>query len=364
VSGTPRETCPEFASSRRDWPSAAAALLVLLTLGCAHRAALPPPATAQKEVTFTEYSPLSSSEEIARRMMTPLAFLHVQQLLSVKGQALRGQPIDLAREKFSVYVPAGAPPKTGYGLLVFVAPWSDATVPRLWRPPLDRHGLIFVAATNSGNETSIYDRRLPLALLGYENIRARYPLDLERVYIWGLSGGSRVAEMTALGYPDVFRGALLNAGADPISDDSGIHIPPAELFHRFQQTRLVYVTGGHDELNLHDDEISRGSMKDWCAFNLVVKSAPQLVHETLDAGSLDRALDALEQPAEVDAAKVAECNAGLERDLSAKLADAAAAIARGDLKGARARINAIDLHFGGLAGKAILELEAKLAPLE
>ncbi len=293
-------------------------------------------------------------------MMTPLGSRHVRQFISSKRQDLREQPVDLAQEKFAVYVPAGAPPKSGYGLLVFVAPWSQATEPRRWRPPLDRHGLIFVAAANSGNETSIYDRRLPLALLAYENIRSRYPIDPKRVYVGGLSGGSRVAEMTALGYPDVFRGAFLNAGSDPISDNTGIHLPPADLFQKFQQTRLVYVTGDYDDLNLHDDDVSRGSMKDWCVFNLAVKRAPMLGHEPLDAASLDRALDALEQPSEVDEAKVAECNANIQRELSSKLADAEAAIARGDRDGARARIYAIDAHYGGLAAPAIVDLEAKL----
>jgi pimeloyl-ACP methyl ester carboxylesterase len=341
---------------------AAAALSVLLSLaGCAHGPAAPlTPGTLLKDVTFTEYSPLSRGAEIARRMMTPLASRHLQQFISTKGGALREQPVDLAKEKFAVYVPAGAPPKSGYGLLVFVAPWPEATEPRRWRPPLDRHGLIFVAAANSGNETSIYDRRVPLALLAYENIRARYPLDPKRVYVGGLSGGSRVAEMTALGYPDVFHAALLNAGSDPISDDSGIHLPPADLLQKFQQTRLVYVTGGHDDLNLRDDVASRGSMKDWCVFNLAVTGAPQLGHEPLDAVSLNRALDALEQPSEVDAVKLAQCNANIQRELSSKLADVEAAIARGDHRGARTQINAIDLHYGGLAAPAIVALEEKL----
>ena len=70
-------------------------------------------------------------------------------------------------------------------------------------------------------------------------MRARYPIDPKRVYVGGLSGGSRAAEMTALAYPDVFRGALLNAGSDPIGGEAGIYLPPAELFRRFQETKLV-----------------------------------------------------------------------------------------------------------------------------
>lgn len=338
-------------------------LSLLMSLGGCAQVALAqrPSGSLLQDVTFSRYSPLSRNAEIARRTLTPLTFRAAQQALLARGQTLREQPIDLAREKFTVYVPAAAPPKSGYGLLVFVAPWPEATRPNFWRPPLDRHGLIFVAAENSGNEVKVLDRRMPLALLAYENVRARYPLDPKRVYVGGLSGGSRVAEMTALGYPDVFRGALLNAGSEPIGGEQGMYLPPAELFEKFQQTRLVYVTGSQDDLNLHDDLISRDSMREWCVFNVEVREAPRLGHEPLDASSLNRALDALEQPSAVDAGKLLQCNASLQRELSSRLAEAEAAIARGDRRDARARIMAIDARYGGVAGKAILELDAKLA---
>jgi pterin-4a-carbinolamine dehydratase len=40
------------------------------------------------------------------------------------------------------------------------------------------------------------------------------------------------------------------------------------VFQKFQETRLVYITGEHDDLTLHDDLVSRASMRDWCIFNL------------------------------------------------------------------------------------------------
>src|ERR1700687_2100114 len=98
--------------------AAATGFLLLSLAGCAHGPAGPlSPGSLQRDVTFTEYSPLSRSVEIARRTLTPLVFRYGQQSLSTKGQALREQPVDLAKERFSVYVPGGAPPKGGYGPL-------------------------------------------------------------------------------------------------------------------------------------------------------------------------------------------------------------------------------------------------------
>jgi pimeloyl-ACP methyl ester carboxylesterase/predicted small lipoprotein YifL len=302
----------------------AGAVFLLLSLGgCAQRSPAPfPPATQLQDVSFTHYSPLSRNEEIARRTLTPLTFRHGQRILDARGQAFAEQPIDLTKERFAVYVPAGAPPESGYGLLVFVAPWKQATQPRRWRPAVDRHHLILVSAANSGNEGKILERRLPLALLAYENVRARYPIDPKRVYVGGLSGGSRVAQMAALAYPDVFRGVLLNAGSEPIDGERGIYLPPADLFRRFQESRIVYVTGAEDTGNLEDDQVSQASLKEWCVFNVEVQIAQRLGHEALDPSSLDRALDALDQPFTGDPAALERCNAGIQRELQAKLADA------------------------------------------
>jgi pimeloyl-ACP methyl ester carboxylesterase len=64
--------------------------------------------------------------------------------------------------------------------------------------------------------------------------------------VGGFSGGARVALRIALGYPDVFRGAILNAGSDPIGD-SATPLPPRELFAGFQEeARLIYITGEKD----------------------------------------------------------------------------------------------------------------------
>src|SRR5207302_10639959 len=251
-------------------------------------------------------------------------FRRGQEAIAAKGRHLREQQIDLAQERFAVFVPDVAPPKDGYGLLVFVSPGAQAIRPNRWRPPLARHRLIFVSAANSGNEASILDRRLPLALLAYENVRARHPIDPKRVYVAGLSGGSRVAEMAALAYPDVFRGALLNAGSDPIGGEEGIYLPPADLFRKFQETRVVFVTGAQDEDNLAADDRSQKSLRNYCVFDLDTLTPGSLGHQALDATSLDRALDMLDERSPADAAKLAQCNARLQAELDAQFLDASA----------------------------------------
>jgi pimeloyl-ACP methyl ester carboxylesterase len=333
--------------------------MLLATLGLAGFGATPAVAAddgLMKNVTFGDYAAAASSSELARRVLTPLAFERIRPRLANAA----AQPLDLAQERFVVYVPQGAPPPDGYGLLVFVPPWPEAALPKDWAHVLDRHGMIFVSAAHSGNEADTLDRRIPLALLGYENIRRRYPLDANRTYVGGLSGGSRVALRVALAYPDLFRGALLNAGSDPLGG-VGIALPPADLFKRFQDsTRLVFLTGDRDEANLHNDLVSRQSLRDACVLDVASVTMPRTGHRLADSAGLERALKALDAPNHTDPAKLASCRAEVDHALAAMTADAEAALAAGDRARATELLNAIDARYGGRAAAEIAMLRNTL----
>mgnify|MGYP001565989832 CR=1 FL=1 len=263
-----------------------------------------------KDVTFHEPSPLAGAGELARRLLPRDAYERIAPQLA----SARALSVDLANERFAVYVPDAAPPRGGYGVLVFVPPWTQAAVQRDWLRVLDRHALIFVTAANSGNDADTLDRRIPLALLAYENIRRRYPIDPARTYVGGFSGGSRVALRIALGWPDVFRGALLDAGSDPIGGERGLVVPPAELLSRFQEsTRLVLFSGARDEINVHNDLLAARSLRAWCVQHVATMTMPRRGHEIADAAGLARAIDALDEPNAADATELAECRRNLAR---------------------------------------------------
>jgi len=305
------------------------------------------------EVVFTEYTPLSGTAELVRRLASPLTALRLKQEAQRAGQALRGQPIDLAAERYSINVPASPRSPSGtYALLVFVPPWPRAQVPRHWISVLDRYHTILVTAANSGNDAPTTDRREPLALLAAHNTMKQYPVDPQQVYIGGFSGGARVALRLALGYPDVFHGALLNAGSDPVGT-ADVPLPPADLFHTFQEsTRLVYVTGERDEAHLIDDMQSRRSLEKWCVFDVVTETEPRTEHEVADASAFNRSLEALLSPRLPRPAKLADCRAQVDRELNRQLEQVESAFARGESNTAQKLLIKIDAQYGGLAAAA------------
>jgi poly(3-hydroxybutyrate) depolymerase len=336
----------------------ATALAAVLAAAAAPAAATP--ATGlQQDVVFTDYSPLSASTELVRRLLSPLAAAQVQSMLARSTERLIEQSIDLSAERFVLYVPAAAPP-AGYGLLVFVPPWQEARLPAGWEAVLDRYGIIYVSAARSGNDENVMGRREPLALLAAYNVMQRYPIDKERVYVGGFSGGSRIALRVALGFPELFRGALLNGGSDPLG--SGVPpLPPPQLFQRFQEsTRLVYLTGEHDSERLAMDAASLQSMRRWCVFDVDSEITPGAGHEVAVPAALSQALYALRTHSRPDPGRLAKCRADIEQDLLAELGKAQSLVAAGKRSDAQKLLIAIDRRFGGLAAPRSSELQSVL----
>lgn len=340
-------------------------LAVLALASYAVAADAHPTATgSQHEVVFTDYSALSSSSELLRRLLSPLNAWRVRRTLAQSGQRLREQPIDLSHERFVVYVPPGPAPAQGYALLVFMPPWPQATVPQNFIWALDRHRMIFVTAAHSGNDSNVLDRRIRLALLAEQNIIQRYRIDPQHIFIGGLSGGSRVALHVALAYPDVFHGALLNAGSDPIGD-AQMALPPADLFRRFQETtRLVYLTGGKDQFNLDADARSRHSLQHWCVFDLANESRvmPWTGHELADPVALDHALDALEKHVPPDPEERAQCRRRIDQELATQEEQLGKLTVSHQDDAARTLLDKIDMRFGGLAAPQSVRWKDTLQP--
>jgi pimeloyl-ACP methyl ester carboxylesterase len=313
-----------------------------------------------RDVVFSEYAAPSENREILRRMLTPLAFAQMEKVVARSGKSLQTLPLDLKDERFTVYVPTSPPPPAGYGLLVFVPPWDDARLPDGWSSILDARGIVFVTAARSGNEQGVVNRRAPLALLAEENTVRRYRIDPARIYVGGFSGGSRVAMRLALAYPDIFTGAFLNAGADPIGDASA-PLPPDDLFSRFQQSsRLYYATGALDLSTLGMDARSLHAMRDLCVFNTQSARTPRTGHDIADAHVLFAALDFLAAPPATDDERLAACRKNLEADLQQALQDIRAALAQGRKNDARKMLLDANNRFGGLAANDLIALAEQL----
>jgi dienelactone hydrolase len=307
-----------------------------------------------KAVTFAERTPLASNGELIRRLFSPFAAAD----LANKNDAatLDAQPIDPRHEKFGLYVPAQKPAE-GYGLLVWVSPLDEAGMPPGWHATLEERGVIFVTAARSGNQTSPLGRRIPLALTAAANVARSHAIDPDRVWIAGFSGGARIAERMALGYPDVFSGAILDGSSDDIGAED-VALPPRERFERLlDRTAIVFSSGREDGFNVVSARRVAASLRRHCLDRVSLEVRRREGHVMMSGASLAKAIDFLDR--QRDPSPSRQCREALYAKIDADLDQAEAMAQRGD-RGAKSAIRAIDRRYGGLAAPRSLELRARV----
>jgi dienelactone hydrolase len=290
---------------------------------------------------------LADDAQFVRRLLSPLAADDLTRFVQARDRRLAPEPL-AEDERINLFVPESPPPQ-GYGLIVFVHAGDEFFLPHDWRRELSRRGLIFAALLKAGNDADVFGRRIPLVLHAYRHVLDHYPVDESRVYVSGFSGGGRLAQRVALGYPDVFTGSLQFAGSVVIGENL-MPPPPAELMALFQsRTRVVLVTGNLDRANRRNDDVARGRMEALCVAGIRMLSVPKLEHWTPDGRGFSRALALLEAPVEVNVADHADCKEQLRTRINTALDAAAQAMAAGRRQEAVDAIVAVDDAFGGLA---------------
>jgi dienelactone hydrolase len=340
-------------------PGGAAVLLACCALA---RAAAPDASPGLHEnQAFEGYSPLARTTTLFERMMSPLWAQQALDAYAAKRQTPPDYTLDLAAERYALYVPQGAPGEHGYGLVVFVPPWPQAAVPRRWRKALDEHGVLFATAAGSGNEAMELPRRVALALHVYANVAKVHPVDPQRVYVAGFSGGGRVALRMAIGYPDVFRGALIDGAGDDVGSFL-VPLPEAKLLQLAQErSRLVYLYGSDDEPNAQRARYSMASAQALCVADVAKLPMHGRGHEPADASTWERGLALLEQPrsppADLDA-----CRRRVDAEVAAALAEATRLVEQGPPAKAREAVAKLDARFAHLVWPATRDLMKKLEP--
>jgi len=319
-------------------------------------AAGPAPIAKFKRVAFADGTPLARNGELIERLFSPFASAD----LAKKNDAatLNAFPVDPRNEKFGLYVPAKKPPG-GYALLVWVSPLEGAGMPLGWAATLEDRGVIFVTAARSGNETSPLGRRIPLALTAAANVARTYPVDPDRIWIAGFSGGSRIAERMALAYPDVFTGAILDGSADTVPA-ADIPLPSRENFERFiDRTAIMFSTGQEDRFNTEDARRVASSLLHYCFDRLSLEVRPHEGHQAMNGTSLAKAIEFLEHPREAASPQNRKCREQLYSRMEAELARAEALAPNGGGQ-AREAVRTIDRRYGRLAAPRSLELRARV----
>lgn len=213
---------------------------------------------------------------------------------------------------YSLFVPESGPPEKTYPLIVILhgLGGSGETTLQSWLPRLKNEFMIACPSYPGGAWWSRPAEEMVLKLT--RQIRSRYPVDTNRLFIAGLSNGAIGAYMIGMFYPDLFAGIVPIAGAiterymrflvnlnnTPIHLIQGRFDPmfPIKYSRRIhkilQDMRYPVIYREHEEKGrahgghfLPESEIP--ALYDWLMKQRRVKN-PKVIRMTREANHLDR----------------------------------------------------------------------------
>ena len=246
--------------------------------------------SANEEAHFTDRAPYSDATNITKHL----------------GYTVELPPYSLTNESFRVLVPRITPTNSSWGLLVWISPNDQSTIPSDWQTELSNHGLLFISALHSGNSRHPLDR-FRLALDATCNMCRRYNVDRRRIYIGGFSGGARMASMLGVGYGDIFTGTLCVCGVNfyadlPVSGGKyfpGTFVPDQSALLRAKRSdRFVLLTGENDENRENTKSASMSGFKREGFRHVLYLEVPGMGHEMPGGKILSQALDYLDSQKE------------------------------------------------------------------
>lgn len=201
---------------------------------------------------------------------------------------LRGY--DSHKQRYERFVPLKPKDqKRGHPVVLFISA-SDA--PAGWsqfEAVYRQQGILFASPHGAGNGTPM-PRRVRIVLDVLDDIRREHPVDPDRTYLAGFSGGGRVACAITFALPELFGGVVPICAGGEVRDESWLR-------HRaIDRLSVAFVTGTND---FNQGEVSRfcGPMFGDIGIRTKVTVVPNLGHGIPDSKSLTPVLEWLDKGA-------------------------------------------------------------------
>jgi hypothetical protein len=245
-------------------------------------------------LTFTDPSPLANSREIGNRLGK----------LYDPDEAAR-VAYKLPDESFEVYAPRDYTGEKPFGLFVFISPSGNGKPPRHWLDSMDQHHLIWCGPNKAGNDRYAH-LRMGLAIDAVHNMRQKYNIDPNRVYVAGVSGGGRIASMLGVCFSDVFNGGYYIIGCNFYIQEKSVeqngvfrrayNLPPAKyLVAAKKQSKHVFLTGDTDG-NRDQTQIYYNAFKREGFEHITYFQVPGMGHQAPDPEWFEKGMKALDEP--------------------------------------------------------------------
>ncbi|VTT99277.1 Uncharacterized protein OS=Lentisphaera araneosa HTCC2155 GN=LNTAR_23709 PE=4 SV=1 [Gemmataceae bacterium] len=207
---------------------------------------------------------------------------------------LAGKGYDSAKQTYELFVPARKDAKKPLPAILFVSAGDEPAGWKAFEPLCKDKGFVFIGVRGAGNGVD-GPKRVRIILDCLDDVRRQLPLDPDRTYTSGISGGGRIACSLAFALPEYFGGVIpLCAGGD-LRDEQWLRFRAAD------RLSVALITGETD-FNRGEVERWKGPMWKDLGIRTKVWTVPKLGHTIPPAAVLAEAVAWLDQGADARAA--------------------------------------------------------------
>jgi len=207
---------------------------------------------------------------------------------------LVGKDYDSTKQTYELFVPARKDTKKPLPAIVFVSAGNEPAGWKAFESVCKDKGFVFIGVRGAGNGVD-GPRRVRIILDCLDDVRRQIPLDPDRTYTTGISGGGRIACALAFTIPEYFGGMIpLCAGGD-LRDEQWLR------FRANDRLSAALITGESD-FNRGEVERWKGPMWKELGIRTKVWTQPKMGHTIPPAATLAEAVAWLDEGASTRAA--------------------------------------------------------------
>jgi len=125
---------------------------------------------------------------------------------------------DATKQSYELFVPARPDPKQSLGLILYISPGNKPGGRKTFEAACQSAGLLFAGVANAGNDIAT-KKRIRIVVDVLDDLRRNYPIDPDRTYISGFSGGGRIACVIGFALPECFGGVIPICAAGDLREE-------------------------------------------------------------------------------------------------------------------------------------------------
>lgn len=207
-----------------------------------------------------------------------------------------GPGYESTKQSYELFLPPRKDPKKPIPAVLFVSAGDEAGGWKAFEAICKEKGIAFIGVRGAGNNVP-QGKRVRIVLDCFDDVRRQVPLDPDRTYAAGFSGGGRVACGIAFALPEYFGGVL------PICSSGDLRQEQWLRFRIADRLSAALVTGESD-FNRGELERWKGPMWKDLGIRTKVWVQPKTGHAMPSAGTLAEAIDWLDAAAPARSALV------------------------------------------------------------